>query len=123
MNSMLNTTGPCCLLCQVVIFVILIRALHEGLALLHLGAIFVLGVQYCQDCAHLPPNAAVHAAVHAVCSCSLFMQRMRGAQLIGQRSAEDYAAAMHISVDEPINILGQHAKLWVSTAEWILTPL
>ena len=39
-----------------------------------------------------------------------FMQRMRGAQLIGQRSAEDYAAAMPICVDELINILGQHAK-------------
>ena len=39
-----------------------------------------------------------------------FMQRMRGAQLIGQHSAEDYAAAMHICVDELINILGQHAK-------------
>ena len=38
------------------------------------------------------------------------MQRMHGAQLIGQRSAEDYAAAMHICVDELINILGQHAK-------------
>ena len=34
-----------------------------------------------------------------------FMQRMRGAQLIGQRSA-----AMPICVDELINILGQHAK-------------
>ena len=39
-----------------------------------------------------------------------FMQRMRGAQLIGQRPAEDYAAAMHICVDELTNILGQHAK-------------
>ena len=39
-----------------------------------------------------------------------FMQRMRGAQLIGQRSAEDSAAAMHICVDELINILGQLAK-------------
>ena len=38
------------------------------------------------------------------------MQRMRGAQLIEQRSAEDYAAGMHICVDELINILGQHAK-------------
>ena len=37
------------------------------------------------------------------------MHRMRGAQLIGQRSAEDYAAAMHICVDELINILSQHA--------------
>ena len=38
------------------------------------------------------------------------MQRMRGVQLIGQRSAEDYAAAMPICVDELINILGQQAK-------------
>ena len=39
-----------------------------------------------------------------------FMQRMRNAQLFGQRSAEDYAAAMPICVDELINILGQQAK-------------
>ena len=35
-----------------------------------------------------------------------FMQRMRGAQLIGQRSAEDDAAAMHVCVDELNYILG-----------------
>ena len=39
-----------------------------------------------------------------------YMQRMRGAQLIGQRPAEDYAAALHICVDELNDILGQHAK-------------
>ena len=39
-----------------------------------------------------------------------FMQRMRSAQFIGQRSAEDYAAALHICVDELIYILGLHAK-------------
>ena len=30
--------------------------------------------------------------------------------IIGLRSAEDYAVAIHICVDELINILGQHAK-------------